>query len=34
MITKNPVVKFQNLGVNHEARPVKFNPALGNELIL
>ena len=27
MITKNSVVKFQNLVVNHESRPVKLNPA-------
>ena len=26
MITKNSVVKIQNLVVNHESRPVKSNP--------
>ena len=26
MITKNLVVKFQNLVVNHESGPVKWNP--------
>ena len=26
MITKNLVVKIQNLTVNHESRPVKSNP--------
>ena len=28
MITKNPVVKIQNLFVNRESRPVKSNPEL------
>ena len=27
MITKNLVVKIQNLAVNDESRPVKLNPA-------
>ena len=26
MITKNSVVKIQNLAVNHESRPIKSNP--------
>ena len=26
MITKNSVLKIQNLVVNHESRPVKSNP--------
>ena len=28
MITKNLVVKIQNLVMNHESRPVKLNPVL------
>ena len=27
MITKNSVMKIQNLVVNHESRPIKSNPA-------
>ena len=27
MIIKNPVVKIQNLIVNHKSRPIKSNPA-------
>ena len=28
MITKNSVVKIQNLAVHHESRPVKWNPEM------
>ena len=28
MITKNSVVKIQNLVMNHESRPVKSNPVI------
>ena len=28
MITKNSVVKIQNLAVNHKSRPAKSNPAV------
>ena len=31
MITKNSVVKFQNLGVNHKSRPVKSNSGPKND---
>ena len=28
VITKNSVMKIQNLVVNHESRPIKSNPAI------
>ena len=33
MITKNSVVKFQNLVMNHESQPVKLNPAQSSNLL-
>ena len=28
MITKNSIIKIQNIDVNHKSRPVKLNPGI------